>query len=645
VPTISGITTIGAAPVELTIDFGPTSNLLDADPTSDMFSVTNGYITGITTVVPKEKYTFVVASDGSELPIEIQFPENSLQDEYGNWNVVSPLTHRLEYNTGIPTANFSTIDTAYFEPQGYVAFHVISGLGDTEPYIYHSGVLISSPTNAHETFEVNTLQRAAASVAFNPTGNIYTVNGFPEGEYAIRIPLNAIRNQLGSGIQDTTYRFKVYNLALSHTGVHDFGTQNEGYPAITPQAPTITNNGVSLTAPGLSVSVTGADAADFVLNTSGMLINLPPGIVTSFRIAPRTGLLERAAPYTATVTIRSNGKEIGHFDVTFTVTKLPPPNAIIDYVNETFTNLGVLGTPGNDTTYVFNGGVPVIPDDDGTYPIDESWMNDIINGLTNAKVEPGSSGLSMPQYITVPSRPAAPALLAQNASNTNANDGSVYGLNDSMQYKVGDTGEWIDIVSIRPWLEDLAPGVYYFRYRAIQDERFASFITTITIKEELTPAIIREVVLPETPGVVIEPRPGSHFITSGQDFLFTLLVEGDTPPTVKTDRFINGRQEVLTGTANGTGGYDYLIPSVRDMIRVEITAASANETLRSANVWAYEGVIFIEVQQRTEVDVYTVSGVLFKRLTVAEGLTGLKAAQGVYIVALPDGTTQKVIVK
>jgi hypothetical protein len=253
---------------------------------------------------------------------------------------------------------------------------------------------------------------------------------------------------------------------------------------------------------------------------------------------------------------------------------------------------------------------------------------------------------SLAQQLYIPARPVAPASQSTTSADIYYDDGQIIGVNDSMDYRHEDSEQWISVRRTEDVLELLAPGIYYVRYRAIAATSFSSYITTLVVGQSVSPTIVREIFLPEAPaGITVLPRVGAHYTPSNTNFVFSLLFEGSTPPTVKTNRVIDGKQEVLTGRPNGTGGYDYVITNVRETVRVEISSSSANEVIRGSSSWAYGGNIFIEAQQRETVDVYTVSGVLLKRLTVSEGLTSIPVAQGIYVVLLNGGIRQKVVVR
>jgi len=104
---------------------------------------------------------------------------------------------------------------------------------------------------------------------------------------------------------------------------------------------------------------------------------------------------------------------------------------------------------------------------------------------------------------------------------------------------------------------------------------------------------------------------------------------------------------VLNGVLNASGGYDYIISRVQEGIKIEIGPETvANESIASVAVWASENAINIETPERTRVDIYSIAGVLVKRMDIAGGITTINLPKGVYVVALPNiGLVQKAIVK
>ncbi|MDR1779961.1 MAG: hypothetical protein LBR50_04415, partial [Tannerella sp.] len=618
-PTISGPNTIGAAPVTLTITFDNSTaiDILASDPAEGMFSVSHGSIVASSVAVTTAglEYTFQVQATGDD-NVSVTFPQNRVKDVYGNQNQASN-TYVLTLSNGRPMPNFSTVDSVYFTPPsgGNISFSVGAG-GMTNDLYLSDGTTLVSSANGAGTFTVNGSTPTLNS--FTAGTNIYSVGGISTtGSYAIRFVDDAVKNDLGTGILDTTYIFRVYTISISTNipGTYPnyvFPAQNEGYSVPTTYSGTI-NNPDPLPLSGLNVTLGGANPTAFTVNTSAMATTIASGS-TTFPIAPAAGLLQ--GTYTATITVRSYNRVIGTLTVSFTVTKLPAPNAKIDYINETLINLST------DTAYVFNDGSPVKPNDDGAVGIPETWMNDVVNGLKNEAADPvNTSARSAAQYITVPSRPAAPVLTVQEETGYQFADGVIMGVNDSMEYRIGATGEWISLPANIRELDGLTGGTYYVRYKAIQDKQFSSYITVINVITRFVPVVMRDVVMPYVAGITSFPTPGTYRVISQYDFAFTLTFNG-APLIVRTNRTINGAKEVLNGVLNASGGYDYIISRVQEGIKIEIGPETvANESIASVAVWASENAINIETPERTRVDIYSIAGVLVKRMDIAGGIT------------------------
>ena len=580
----------------------------------------------------------------SATDVTVQFPANNVRDAYSNRNQVSN-TFTLSYETGIPRANFSTLDSAYFAPPSNLVFTVARGISTSGLYL-SDGITTVNSGNANQTFLLNN----AVPTGFTYTEPLldvytYTLTGpLSAGEYVIRFPTAGVRNALGNPIVDTTHVFRVFNLSLS-AGLVTFPTRNEGYPAFFHPL-ILTNNGGSPALKGLEVRITGADAADFVCNTPPA--TLPAGVsATTLNVGPRAGLLKRSLAYTASLDIWAEGRLVLSVPLSFRVDKWPAPNAKIDYLRETLYNLDA------DSTYVFGSGLParpfagvdrVAPDKAGEYSIPENWMNDAALSIQAYDTVYGAPGEA--QLLVIPRRPPAPQLRWQNTTSVQANNGMIIGVTDSMEYRVGNSDEWISVPPYTDELSLLPQGIYYVRKKAVEGKSFCGYVTTVVITADLPSNILREIILPAAPtGVTILPASGVHRVHTGTDFAFTLLYPGSTPPVVKTSRILDGVQEELKATAAGPGRWDYVIPRVSEAMMIAISFSEANVAADGRNVWAFGGVIYLETPAPATVDVYTTTGVLLHRLHAPAGQTSVHAAPGVYIVTWPDGSTHKVVVQ
>jgi hypothetical protein len=349
-------------------------------------------------------------------------------------------------------------------------------------------------------------------------------------------------------------------------------------------------------------------------------------------VSPKTGLL--LGDYIDTVTVRYYDRELAKLEVKFSVTKRPPPAADIDYINELLISL-------LDGQYSFNYANPVTVRGAVGWPIPDAWMTD--DDLINEQID-ATGHASFPQLLLIPQRPAAPANLTVRPSNFGWDDGEIYGLNDSMEYKLETADEWTLVPVGAISLVDLPPGMYLVRYKAIYNEAFSSVIAPMRVSDWVLPDITREVHLPEAAGTTVQPSPGVHYVRSSNDFAFILQFSG-TPLMVRTNRYTDGVQEELTGIPDAFGGYVYTIRRVTEQIYVYIGPETVgNLAVDGVSLWAYRGMIHIETLHEETADIYTIAGRLVQRVKAPEGVTSVSVAPGVYIVVLKSGRTGKVIV-
>lgn len=165
------------------------------------------------------------------------------------------------------------------------------------------------------------------------------------------------------------------------------------------------------------------------------------------------------------------------------------------------------------------------------------------------------------------------------------------------------------------------------------------------VKRDPVPVPQRSVFIPTVEGVtVVSPGVGYSSIPSQKNFTFRVKYAGE-PMTVTAKRLIDGRTvEVLTGTLNADGEYEYVIRRVMQDLTLEFTKTVANTLVDQPSVWANSGAVRIHAPKETTVRIYSASGVLVKQATV-QGDKTVPLAAGLYLVVLSDGTTQKVLVQ
>ena len=165
------------------------------------------------------------------------------------------------------------------------------------------------------------------------------------------------------------------------------------------------------------------------------------------------------------------------------------------------------------------------------------------------------------------------------------------------------------------------------------------------VKRDAPPVHHRSVFIPTVEGVtVVSPGVGYSSIPSQKNFTFRVKYAGE-PMTVTAKRLIDGRTvEVLTGTLNADGEYEYVIRRVMQDLTLEFTKTVANTLVDQPSVWANSGAVRIHAPKETTVRIYSASGVLVKQATV-QGDKTVPLSAGLYLVVLSDGTTQKVLVQ
>lgn len=165
------------------------------------------------------------------------------------------------------------------------------------------------------------------------------------------------------------------------------------------------------------------------------------------------------------------------------------------------------------------------------------------------------------------------------------------------------------------------------------------------VKRDAPPVHHRSVFIPTVEGVtVVSPGVGYTSIPSQKNFTFRVKYTGE-PMTVTAKRLIDGRVvEVLTGTLNADGEYEYVIRRVMQDLTLEFTKTVANTLVDQPSVWANSGAVRIHAPKETTVRIYSASGVLVKQATV-QGDKTVPLSAGLYLVVLSDGTTQKVLVQ
>ncbi|MDR2233816.1 MAG: hypothetical protein LBE56_11960 [Tannerella sp.] len=162
----------------------------------------------------------------------------------------------------------------------------------------------------------------------------------------------------------------------------------------------------------------------------------------------------------------------------------------------------------------------------------------------------------------------------------------------------------------------------------------------------------REIRVPEPPaGVTINPSKGTHFVEIYKDFNFKMTFS-DVVFAIRTNRLdpVTGEQEQLFGKQNANGEYEYTISEVVTQpvyiyIGPDDLGPVGIDDITGAAVWANENTLYIRVSQEDLASIYSITGMLVKRIEVPGGGITEPLSKGAYIVTLKDGSVHKVIVK
>ena len=172
-------------------------------------------------------------------------------------------------------------------------------------------------------------------------------------------------------------------------------------------------------------------------------------------------------------------------------------------------------------------------------------------------------------------------------------------------------------------------------------------IVYVCVGNAVTPGLTHTVTMPETAGVKTTPSKGIYPLPTRTSFRFSATYSGAKPLVVRTNRKVNGQQEVLNGVKNANGEYEYIVPSVQQEVTLTFGPdVVANELLTAGTaVWSHGEKIYIRVERADIASIYSVAGQLVKRVDLPEGDTSIPMSRGAYVITLKDGSVHKVIVK
>ena len=174
-------------------------------------------------------------------------------------------------------------------------------------------------------------------------------------------------------------------------------------------------------------------------------------------------------------------------------------------------------------------------------------------------------------------------------------------------------------------------------------------VVYLCVGQPVLPMVQREVIITEPPtGVSVYPLPGVHYVPWGNSFTFSVTY-GGPQYLIQTSRTIdNGGQETLIGVMTANNEFEYTIPFVKTQplyVYIGPRISVENEFLyKDAAVWSFGNTLYINVEQKDIASIYSVTGMLVKRIEIPDGGTSFPMQRGVFIVTLKDGSVHKVII-
>ncbi len=173
------------------------------------------------------------------------------------------------------------------------------------------------------------------------------------------------------------------------------------------------------------------------------------------------------------------------------------------------------------------------------------------------------------------------------------------------------------------------------------------------------PSLSRSIEIPQVEGLIIQPRPGIHYVLTGKDFMFTIS-EKKEEAILKAgeEKRLIERLGIKTGipdqdkdgikmTENEDGSVTVTLLKVSAPMKLTIdpyAGSTSAKTVSDDNVWSYDGNVMLSLSERSDVRIYDMKGRLMVHRMVDAGETAILLSEGFYVVRVGE-RNYKVIVK
>jgi hypothetical protein len=187
-------------------------------------------------------------------------------------------------------------------------------------------------------------------------------------------------------------------------------------------------------------------------------------------------------------------------------------------------------------------------------------------------------------------------------------------------------------------LQTLKYGDYYFSLRKELGKVYLC-ITTFPV-----PEIQRYILIEPNDEVTTNPISNfRHYRTHRNPFLFSATFSR-APLEVWSHGVYSGRVNLLSPTSSTGSTFNYGIYNILEPFVVRFGPPVSNEGVLSNRVWSYRNNLHVNVETADVVSIYTLTGILYRKVEVAAGTHSIPLEQGMYMVTLKDGTYHKITI-
>ena len=165
------------------------------------------------------------------------------------------------------------------------------------------------------------------------------------------------------------------------------------------------------------------------------------------------------------------------------------------------------------------------------------------------------------------------------------------------------------------------------------------------------PELLQYVDLPHVEGVTTTPVANKHYVASQKHFTFTATYTG-APYKIMATGFYSGKNIELLGEKQDDGSYKYILTYIVEPWTIAIGPDFASDFVdniivgaEKPKVWAYNNTLYINAPKEDIISIYSMTGVLHRRMEIPEGNSHLTLERGMYVVTLKDGSVHKVVIR